>query len=211
MKRSGYNIPDYINRPQEPLLIVLSGLSGAGKDAVLSRLKAELPGLHHIITTTTRAPRKTETDGVDYNFISEAKFLEMVEQGDFLEHANVYGNWYGVPRPPVRQALQDGNDTIVKVDIQGVANIKNIIPEAVFVFLVPDSLEELNSRLTNRNTESASELSLRTKAAEEELERLSLCDYVVKNKRGKLDEAVQKIKAIIAAEKCRQTPRAINI
>ncbi|GAI65640.1 unnamed protein product [marine sediment metagenome] len=135
----------------------------------------------------------------------------MIERKEFLEWANVYGNWYGVPREPVKQALDKGQDIIVKVDIEGAATIKKILPQAVFIFLVPPSREELVLRLKQRHTESPFDLALRTKTAEEEIEQLSLFDYIVVNKRDEIDLAVSDIKAIITAEKCRVTPREIAL
>ncbi|GAH75473.1 unnamed protein product, partial [marine sediment metagenome] len=158
---------------------------------------------------TTRPQRGKEKNNVDYHFISKERFQEMIERKEFLEWANVYGNWYGVPKEPVKQALDKGQDIIVKVDIQGAATIKKILPQAVFIFLVPPSMEELVLRLKQRHTESPFDLALRTKTAEEEIKQLPLFDYIVVNKRDEIDLAVSDIKAIITAEKCRVTPREI--
>ncbi|GAI82831.1 unnamed protein product, partial [marine sediment metagenome] len=124
---------------------------------------------------------------------------EMIKRKKFLEWANVYGNWYGVPKEPVKQAFDKGQDIIVKVDIQGAATIKKILPQAVFIFLVPPSMEELTLRLKQRHTESSFDLALRTKTAEEEIKQLSLFDYIVVNKQDEIDLAVSDIKAIITA------------
>ena len=198
-------------KPTKPLLIVLSGLSGVGKDAVLSRLRQSDYSLEFIVTVTTRPQRPTEKDNVDYHFVSPDEFQEMIERDELLEWANVYGNWYGVPRQPVRQALADGRDTVIKVDVQGVATIKKIIPQAVFIFLAPPSIEELVSRLKRRQTESPDELDLRIKTVEEELKQLPLFDYIVFNREGEIDRAVADIGAIITAEKCRVIPRDISL
>jgi len=148
---------------------------------------------------------------MDYHFISGEEFQEMVKHNDLLEWANVYGNWYGVPRKPVKQALDRGRDTIVKVDVQGAATIKKILPQAVFIFLTPPSIEDSVLRLKKRRTESPSDLALRTKTAEEELKQLSVFDYIVFNRQDEIDRAVSAIGAIIAAEKCRVTPREITL
>ncbi|MFC1929982.1 guanylate kinase [Chloroflexota bacterium] len=198
-------------KPTKPLLIVLSGLSGSGKDAVLSRLRQSDYSLEFIVTVTTRPQRPTEKDNVDYHFVSPDEFQEMIERDELLEWANVYGNWYGVPRQPVRQALAAGRDTVIKIDVQGVATIKKIIPHAVFIFLMPPSIEELVSRLKKRRTESADELDLRIKTVEEELKQLPLFDYIVFNREGEIDRAVADISAIITAEKCRVIPRDISL
>ena len=198
-----------VNPPKRPLLIVLSGPSGAGKDAVLTRIRELNYPLKYITTVTTRPQRATERDNIDYHFISTKKFQKMIENNELLEWANVYGNWYGVPKKPVKQALDKGQDTIVKVDIQGATTIKKILPQAVFIFLTPPSTEELRLRLKQRHTESSFDLALRTKTAEEEIKQLSLFDYVVFSRQNEIDRAVADIEAIITAEKCRVTPRKI--
>lgn len=199
------------NRSANPLLIVLSGPSGTGKDAVLTKMKKSGYPLKYITTMTTRPQRAREKNTVDYHFISTEKFQAMIENKEFLEWANVFGNWYGVPRQAVKQALDEGQDTILKVDIQGAATIKKILPEAIFIFLMPPSIEELGIRLKQRRSESANNLTLRLKAAEDEIKRLPLFDYIVVNKREGIDAAVSQIKAIISAEKCRVTPRQITL
>jgi guanylate kinase len=197
------------DRSSPPLLIVLSGPSGAGKDALLARLRETECPLEYITTLTTRARREKERDNLDYHFVSPDRFQEMIKNNELLEWANVYGNWYGVPRQPVKAALEQGRDTIVKVDAQGAATIKRLLPQAVFVFLMPPSVAELSERLTQRRTESPFDLALRIKTAEGEIEKLPLFDYVVVNRHGEIDQAVAKIKAIIAAEKCRAEPRRV--
>lgn len=199
----------FFNRPVKPVLIVLSGPSGVGKDAVLTKLKDSDVPLEYITTLTTRPRRPQETGDVDYHFVSIEKFQEMISNSDLLEWAHVYGNWYGVPRAAVRQALDKGDDVIVKVDIQGAANIRKIVPQAIFIFLMPPSIEALFKRLKQRRTETPSDLALRLKTAEAEIEKLSLFDYVVVNHWDKVDGAVADIKAIITAEKSRVVPREI--
>ncbi len=198
------------NPPMRPLLIVLSGLSGAGKDAVLAKVKELLP-LEHITTITTRPQRASEKNNVDYHFVSVERFQEMLKNKELLEWAKVYGNWYGVPNRPIKQALDKGQDTIVKVDVQGAATIKKILPQAVFIFLMPSSMEEFILRLKQRQTESPSDLTLRIKTAEEEIKQLHLFDYIVINKQDEIEQAVSDIKAIITAEKCRVNPREIAL
>ncbi|MFC2016113.1 guanylate kinase [Chloroflexota bacterium] len=197
------------NLPTRSLLLVLSGPSGVGKDAVLSRMKESSYPLKYITTLTTRPRRPNERNNVDYHFISMERFQKMIENSELLEWANVYGNWYGVPKKEVKQALDEGEDVIVKVDIQGTATIKNILPQAIFIFLMPPSMEELSIRLKQRHTESPSDLALRLKTAEEEMKQLPLFDYTVVNRWDEIDMAVSDIKAIITAEKCRVAPREI--
>jgi len=197
--------------PSSPLLIVLSGPSGVGKDTVLTRLRASGYPLKFITTVTTRQQRAKEKSNLDYHFIPMEQFQEMVTRNELLEWANVYGNYYGVPKQPVRQALEEGQDTIVKVDVQGAANIRKVLPQAVFIFLMSPSVEELIARLGQRHTESPFDLDLRIQTAEEEVRQLPLFDYVVTNRQDEVELAVSKIKAIITAEKCRVTPREITL
>jgi guanylate kinase len=192
-------------------LFVLSGPSGAGKDAVLSRMKERGFPLKFVTTVTTRHRRASERDGIDYHFVHIAKFRELVKGDELLEHANVYGNWYGVPKKAIREALEEGWDTIIKVDIQGAATIKKAVPDAVFIFLTPPTIEELRERLDQRKTESAGDLAIRNKIAEEEIKQMALFDYIVFNRQGELNQAVDEICAIITAEKCRVNPREISL
>ena len=196
--------------PARPLVIVVSGPSGVGKDAVLTRMKMLGYPLEYITTVTTRPQRAKERDNTDYHFITRERFQEMLENKELLEWANVYGNWYGVPTKPVKEALGKGQDIIIKVDVQGAASIKKILPQAVFIFLIPPTVEELTIRLKQRQTESPFDLALRVKTAEEEIKQLALFDYIIVNKQDEIDRAVSDIKAIITAEKCRVTPREIT-
>ncbi len=211
MKKAAHRSQPPFNLPTRPLLIVLSGPSGVGKDAVLARIKESSYPLKYITTLTTRPRRPNERNNVDYHFVSMKKFQKMIENNELLEWANVYGNWYGVPKEEVKQALDKGQDLIVKVDIQGAATIKKILPQAVFIFLMPPSVDELLIRLKQRHTESPSNLALRLKTAEEEIKKLLLFDYVVVSRWDEIDSAVSDIKAIITAEKCRVTPREIAL
>lgn len=194
-----------------PLLIVLSGPSGAGKDAVLARMRELRCPLTFITTVTTRPRRPGETDKVDYRFVSPDEFQGMVRNNELLESARVYQNWYGVPRQPVREALNAGKDVIVKVDVQGAGSIKKMIPFAVFIFLMPPSMEELCQRLEQRHTESPEALEVRTQAAVSEIKEMPRFDYVVLSRRNQIDEAVADVMAIIKAEKCRVAQREIKV
>ena len=194
-----------------PLLIIISGPSGVGKDAILNRMKELGYPFEYVITVTTRPKRATEQDNVHYRFVPTEKFQSMLEHKELLEYAQVYGNWYGVPKQPVREAMAKGRDTIIKVDIQGAATIKKIVPEAVFIFIAPPSIDELWNRLKQRSMESQFDLDLRKKAAEGEMKQISLFNYVVVNKCDGIDEAIAQIQAIVTAEKCRVTPRKISL
>jgi guanylate kinase len=197
--------------PAPPLLVVFSGPSGAGKDAALSKLKKLDRPWHFAVTATTRPPRQGEQAGVDYIFLDEDAFLRMKERDELLEYAQVYDRWYGVPRSQVRDALKGGKDVILKVDVQGAATVRRLAPEALSIFIMPRSLDELRLRLLGRMTETTPEMELRLKTAQEELARMDEYDYRVVNPQGGLHQAVADIDAIIAAEKCRVTPRVVQL
>lgn len=184
-----------------PSLFVLSGPSGAGKDAVLRGIRDSGLAFRHTVTMTTRPQRAGETDGVDYHFTSEENFKDMIERGELLEWAEVYGHRYGVPRRPVEEALERGEDVIVKVDVQGAKSIKERMPGAVLLFLTTSTIEEQEKRLKGRNTESAAEMELRLATFHEEMKSLPLFDYIVVNRQGELDSAVSQIAAIITTER----------
>ena len=193
----------------QPIVIVLSGPSGVGKDAVLSRMRELGSPFHFTITATTRPQRASERDRVDYIFVSRDTFREMIERDELLEWAEVYENLYGVPKPQVRQALERGQDVIIKVDVQGAASIKKLAPEAVFVFLAPPSMDELTHRLTHRMTESADALKLRLETAEREIDEASKFDHVVINHDNLIDDAVKEIEAIASKERRRNPSRLV--
>ena len=211
MKEAAHSRRLPFNRPTRTLLVVLSGPSGVGKDAVLARMKELGYPLKYITTLTTRPRRPDERNNVDYHFVSMERFQKMIANNELLEWANVYGNWYGVPREAVKQALDKGKDVMVKVDVQGAATIKKILPQAIVIFLMPPSMDELLIRLKGRHTEVPSDLALRLKTAEEEIKRLPLFDYVVVNRWDEIDQVVSGIEAIITAEKCRVIPREITL
>jgi guanylate kinase len=192
-----------------PLLVVISGPSGVGKDAVIKRMKELGYPFHFVVTATTRPPREGEIQGVDYIFVSEDQFLDWIGQGELLEHALVYGEYKGVPKGQIRRALASGQDVLMRVDVQGAATVRSIIPDAVLIFLVAGSEEELLTRLRKRGTESNEALQRRIATLREEMERVPEFDYVVVNRDGQLDRAVEKIAAIIVAEKCRTEQRVI--
>jgi len=181
-----------------------------GKDAVLDGIKRRGYPQHYAVTVTTRPRRKGETHKVDYHFVSKAEFEKMIENGELLEWANVYGNLYGVPKSEVQQAMDKGRDVIVKVDVQGAATIKKAVPQAVFIFLAPPSMEDLRKRLEQRRTESSIDLEVRMKAAEKEMNSLPMFDYVVVNHKDGIEQAISQIESIITAEKCRVKPRSIE-
>jgi guanylate kinase len=182
-----------------------------GKDAVLARMKKLGRPFHYVVTATTRPKRAGEKNGVNYHFLSQKEFQQMIDRHQFLEWANVYGNYYGVPKDEVTSALSKGVDVIVKVDVQGAATIKKILPQAVFIFLMPPSMEELEKRLRKRRSEWSTDLALRLERAEGEIKSLPLFGYVITSRQNKLDEVVSQIDAIVAAEKCRVKPRIVEL
>lgn len=194
-----------------PLLIVLTGPSGVGKDAVLTRMRKLGRPFHYVVTATTRLQREGEKNGVDYYFLSQEEFQQMMDKGQLLEWAKVYGNYYGVPRDEISKALSKGTDMIVKVDVQGAATIKKILPQAVFIFLMPPSMEELELRLKQRRSESSIDLALRLEKAKEEIKSLPLFDYVITSHQDRLDDIISQIDAIVTAEKCRVKPRIVEL
>lgn len=194
-----------------PLLIVLSGPSGVGKDSVRKRMEEVGCPVHFVVTATDRPQREEEVNGVDYHFISTGEFKRMIEEGEFLEHAIVYGQHKGIPKKSVRQALARGEDVLLRIDVQGAKAIREIAPEAVLIFLCASSMRELVGRLRERKTESAEERMGRVATVQKEMRYLPDFDYVVINREGRLDQAVEEIMAIIRAEKCRVHPRRVSI
>lgn len=198
--------------PQRPaLLIVVSGPSGVGKDAALRRMSEMKCPFHFLVTNTTRPKRDNEVDGIDYHFITKEQFTEMEQRGEFLERAVVYGYDYGNSRSEVRAALARGQDVIMRIDVQGAATIKKIVPDAVFVFLLPPSMEALETRLRRRRTEPEEYLQIRLHAARLEMNEAEKFDYLIVNEDDALDETAQAIRAIIEVEKLRAKPRRISL
>jgi len=196
----------------EPLLIVISGPSGVGKDTVLHLMeeRGDQP-FHFVVTATTRPIREGEVDGVDYFFVSNDKFASMIENDDLLEYAIVYNDYKGIPKQQVRDALASGKDVIMRLDVQGAATVKKIEPEAILIFITTESEEELVSRLRARKSETAEGLNLRIATARQELKRVREFDYVVMNREGELNAAVDSIQAIIHAEHHRTNPRKVTL
>jgi guanylate kinase len=183
---------------KEGLLFILSGPSGVGKDAVLAELLQALPGVRRCVTTTTRDKRDGEIDGVDYTFVSVDEFRERIAEDGFLEYAEVYGNLYGTPRRWVEDTLASGLDVVLKIDVQGGLAVKRAVPEAIGVFLVPPSMEELERRLRARNSESEESARRRLRNARLEMEQIPHYDYLVENRT--IDRAVEELKAVVIAE-----------
>lgn len=195
-----------------PLIIVISGPSGVGKDAVIKRLREVRENLHFVVTATSRGKRPGEVDGKDYIFVSKEEFLKMIEKNELLEYALVYGDYKGVPKQQIREYMAKGYDIVLRVDIQGAATLRGMLRDsAVFVFLVAESEEALVRRLIDRKTETAEALLMRIGRAREELRHLKEFDYVVVNKEGELERSVKLVESIIEAEKAKVQQRGAVI
>jgi len=204
-----YRNPLLDGKPAQPLLVVLSGPSGVGKDSILMRMRDIGFPFHFVVTATSRAMRPGERDGYDYHFVGKERFEEMIAHEELLEWAEVYGHYKGIPKSEVRQALQSGRDVILRIDVQGAATIKRLAPAAVFIFVAPGSFDELRYRLQLRRTESLDQMERRLEMAQREMDALDQFDYVVINREDHLDDAVGQIRAIIVAEKQRVLPRRV--
>ena len=180
-----------------PRLFVISGPSGVGKDAVIGGLKARALHCHFVVTTTTRPIRTGERDGIDYIFIARPDFESMIAEGELLEWAEVYGNLYGVPKSQVADALERGQDVVLKIDVQGARTVQGMFPEATLIFLEPPNVEALAKRLNRRGTETTEALRVKLDAARAELEDAAWFDHRVVNADGMLDAAVAEIEKIV--------------
>lgn len=179
------------------LLFVVSGPSGAGKGTICRKLK-EIVDIELSVSMTTRAPRPGEEEGKSYYFVTEKEFLEMEARGGLLEHAYVYGNYYGTPKDLVMQKLQEGKDVALEIDIQGALQIKEAYPKGVFIFILPPSMAELRKRITGRGSETEDAINIRLGETLKEVSYIDKYDYCVVN--GDLKEAVSRVAAIIKAE-----------
>jgi guanylate kinase len=199
-----------LHKPQ-PLLIVISGPSGVGKDSVLQGLKRRNLPVHFVVTVTTRPRREDEAHGVDYFFVSKDEFAHMIEHEELIEYAIVYNDYKGIPKQQVREALASGQDVVMRVDVQGAATVRKLAPEAVLIFLTTESEDALVRRLKARQTETSENLSLRIATARQELKRAIEFDYVIVNADGHLDKTVDTVVAIIQAEHHRVNPRKVSL
>ncbi|GAA0077997.1 guanylate kinase [Clostridium sp. CTA-5] len=190
-----------MNKKKRGLLIVISGPSGAGKGTICKELIKNNDNLSLSVSATTRSPRNGEIDGINYHFLSKEEFLRRIEENDFLESAEVYGNYYGTPKSNVEEILESGKDVILEIDIQGALKVKENTEEGVFVFILPPSMEELKQRIIKRGSETPESLMKRFKSAYKEINFVSKYNYAVVN--DEVDVAVSKLEAIILAEKCR--------
>lgn len=194
-----------------PLLIVISGPSGAGKDTVVKQMQQRGLEFHFVTTATTRPPRPNEVDGKDYWFISHEEFSRMIEQDELMEHALVYGDYKGVPRDQVRKALQSGKDVVMRLDVQGAETVRRLLPESLLIFITTDSEDELIERLQERSTETAEALAIRIATTRQELRRKEAFDYVIVNRDDELDHTVDVVQSIVQAEHHRVRQRKVML
>ncbi len=194
-----------------PLMIVISGPSGVGKDSVLRAMKnSELP-IHHVVTVNTRAPRPDEKEGVDYFFVSREKFEDMIAHEELIEYSHVYDDYKGVPKSQIQDALDSGNDVVLRLDVQGAEKIKNIYPQAISIFLLPSNQDDWYKRLGGRRLGNEKDLDKRIMTVKDELVKAREFDYLVVNEQNKLTQTVQMIESIITAEHLRAKPRKIKL
>jgi guanylate kinase len=194
-----------------PLLVVISGPSGVGKDVLIAELKKTGHPFHFVVTATTRPQRRDEVHGEDYIFVSMSEFADMIEREELLEYAIVYGDYKGIPKKQVHDALESGHDVIMRLDVQGAATVHRLAPEAILIFVTASSEEELITRLKSRKTESTEQLRIRIATSRQEMRRLPEFDFVVVNRQDKLHEAAAQVLSIIAAEHCRVNPRRVRL
>ncbi len=186
-----------------PRVFVLSGPAGAGKDSLIEAIRRRDLSIAVVATCTTRGPRENEIPGVHYQFLSRRAFEDLRDRGELLEYAEYAGNYYGVPKRGVREALARGSDVLLKIEVQGAAAVRRQVPGAVFVFLTPPDLQELERRLRARGTEDEGELRRRLETARRELERIPDYDYLIINYAGRLEAAADQFEHIVHAERCR--------
>ncbi|MGD0247639.1 MAG: guanylate kinase [Candidatus Limnocylindrales bacterium] len=201
------------NLPPSPMLVIISGPSGVGKDTIIEALqkRGHRPAYHYVVTCTTRPRRLTEIDDISYHFVSASEFAALRDSGELLEANEVHDYWYGTPRAGVRAALAGGHHAILKIDVQGARVIKSVVPEALLIFVVPPSLDTLVEHLKARRTESAEQLEIRQRNAAIELARKDDYDYVVVNEEGRVDRTAERIENIIAQEERRGSRRMVTV
>lgn len=194
-----------------PLMIVISGPSGVGKDSVLRAMKTSELLIHHVVTVNTRAPRPDEQEGVDYFFVSREKFEDMIANNELIEYSHVYDDYKGVPKSQIQDALDSGKDVVLRLDVQGAEKIKKIYPQAISIFLLPSNQNDWYKRLGGRRLGNEKDLDKRIMTVKDELVKAREFDYLVVNEQNKLSQTVQMIEAIITAEHLRAKPRKIKL
>jgi guanylate kinase len=206
------NSEDLYSFARQPLLFVFSGTSGAGKDSVVKgvvkQMKERNAPVHFVVTATTRPKRDTEVEGVDYFFVSREQFEQMIADDELVEHALVYGQYKGVPKSQIEEALASGMDVVMRLDIQGAFTIRQLTSDAILIFVTTSSEQELVERLRQRHTETSEQLQIRIETARQEMSHISEFDYLILNREQRLEEAVEVARSIIVAEQHRIRTRS---
>lgn len=215
IQETDFDVARLYHLEHPPLLIVISGTSGAGKDSVVKELVRRMSAcgtpVHFVVTANSRPRREGEVDGVDYIFVTTEEFKRMIAQDELLEYAVVYDQYKGVPKAQVRQAMDSGQDVVMRLDVQGATTVRRMAPEAILIFLTTPTEQDLVERLKQRRTEAPEQLQVRLQTARQEMRHISEFDYVIPNVTGQLDRTVDVIMAIILAEKHRATPRRARL
>ncbi len=205
------NVPEKLQGKQRPMIVVLSGPSGVGKDAILERMAELKYPYHFVITATTREPRPGEVDGVNHYFVDQERFQKLIDSNELLEHAEVYGNMYGVPKQQVKEALAAGRHVMIRVDVQGAARIRQLVKDVLLIFIMPPDLQSLQVRLEDRGTDALEAITERRAKAINEINDAEWFDVSVVNHDDQLDEAVREVINVIDAESERDSPRDFNL
>lgn len=200
-----------VTREYNPLVVVISGPSGVGKDVLIEGIADRGLEYHFTVTATTRDPRPGEREGINHHFLTVDDFQQRIAEDELLEWARVYGNYYGVPKQQVRDALSAGKHVIIRVDVQGALRIRELAPEALMVFIHPPNMTVLQRRIERRGVNSQSDIKTRLAAAAKETEKSAVFDYQVINHEGRLNAAVDEVIGIVQRESRRVPPRRVNI
>ncbi len=206
-KHDHFGVPD----EPRPVVMILSGPSGVGKDSALDALEKLGVNFHRVVTATTRPPRPGEVDGVDYHFVSMTRFAEMIENDELIEYAIVYGDYKGVPKSEIIEPLKQGVDVVMRVDVQGAETMARKMPGAITVFLTTSTEEELIQRLKERKTDSDEQIAIRIAYARKELEMLPKFQYAVVNRHDKLEETARVLWAILTATRARTDYKRVEL
>ena len=205
------NVPEKLQGKQRPMIVVLSGPSGVGKDAILERMAELKYPYHFVITATTREPRQGEVDGVNHYFVDRERFQKLIDSNELLEHAEVYGNMYGVPKQQVKEALTAGRHVMIRVDVQGAARIRQLVKDVLLIFIMPPDLQSLQARLEDRGSDAPEAIMERRAKAINEINDAEWFDVSVVNHNDQLDEAVQQVINVIDTESERDPPRNFDL
>ena len=206
-KKTHFGVPD----EPRPVILILSGPSGVGKDSALDALEELGVDFHRVVTATSRAPRPNEAEGQDYHFVDLQRFADMIENDELLEYARVYGDYKGVPKSEIVEPLRQGRDVIMRVDVQGAETMSRKLPGAITIFLTTASEEEMVARLRERKTDSEAQISIRVAYARKELADLPKFKYAIVNRHDRLEETARTLRAIVTAERARTDYKQVKL